>query len=197
MSNYIFSIRTNLLFDKGTLFSLFYYFKFAFVVLLSIITKQMDEIKRLLATNNSLVNGFMYGYLKRTLLHKAAEIGDRRVCELLVDHGADINKQDARNQTPLWVAAEEGHLEICRVLIRNGTSVNQKDSTQRTPIWIAARKKHEDVCKILIDNGACLFKEDELGTDAKTALDDPLMFERLRRWHVKYGKMLFLMLLLD
>ena len=112
----------------------------------------MDEIKWLLATNNGLVNGFMYGYRKRTLLHKAAQIGDRRVCELLIDHGADVNKEDARNQTPLWVAAEEGHLEICRVLILNGASANQKDSTQRTPICIATRKKHEDVCMILIDN---------------------------------------------
>ena len=49
----------------------------------------------------------------------------------------------------------------------------------------------------MIDNGACLFEEDELGIDAKIALDDPLMFERIRRCRVKYSKKLFLMLLLD
>ena len=104
----------------------------------------------------------MYGYRKRTLLHKAAQIGDPVVCQLLIDHGADVNKQDARKQTPLWVSAEEGHKDICEVLIQNGASVGKEDASQRTPLWIAAHKKHEDVCKILIDNGAEIFEKDEL-----------------------------------
>ena len=58
--------------------------------------KQIAEIKRLVSTNNSLVNGFIYDYRKRTLLHKAAQIGDHKICELLIDHGADVNKEDAR-----------------------------------------------------------------------------------------------------
>ena len=132
----------------------------------------------------------MYGYRKRTLLHKAAQIGDRRVCELLIiDHGVDVNKQDARKQTPLWVAAEEGHKDICEVLIQNGASVNEKDMTQRTPLWIAARKKHMDVCKILVDNGASIYQKDnKLGTDPLNLLDDSSLRRRLNCWAYEYSK---------
>ena len=129
----------------------------------------------------------MYGYRKRTLLHKAAQIGDRRVCELLIDHGADVNKQDARKQTPLSVAAEEGHKDICEVLIQNGASIDEKDVTRRTPLSIAARKNHEDVCKILIDNGANIFEENELGRGLALT-ENNLWFERFRCWDFENSK---------
>ena len=62
----------------------------------------------------------MYGTHRRTILHKAAEIGDRRVCDLLIDYGANVNKEDARKRTPLMVAADKGHEDICDVLIKKG-----------------------------------------------------------------------------
>ena len=131
----------------------------------------------------------MYGYRKRTLLHKAAQIGDRRVCELLIiDHGVDVNKQDARKQTPLWVAAEEGHKDICEVLIQNGASVDENDVTQRTPLWIAAHKKHMDVFKILVDNGADIYHRDEFGSYPKKLLDDSFLRKRLGCWWDEYSK---------
>ena len=130
----------------------------------------------------------MYGYGKRTLLHKAAQIGDPVVCQLLIDHGADVNKQDARKQTPLWVSAEEGHKDICEVLIQNGASVGKEDASQRTPLWIAAHKKHEDVCKILIDNGAEIFGKDELRIGVPRYPNDYLKSERILHWYYNYGK---------
>ena len=130
----------------------------------------------------------MYGYRKRTLLHKAAQIGDPVVCQLLMDHGADVNKRDARKQTPLWVSAEEGHKDICEVLIQNGASVDKKDASQRTPLWIAVHKKHEDVCKILIDNGAEIFAKNELRIGATYGFNDYLMHKRFLHRYYNYGK---------
>ena len=123
------------------------------------------------------------------MLHKTAQIGDRGVCELLIHHGADVNKQDAKKQTSLWVAAEEGHEGICEVLIQNGASVNESDAAKRSPLWIAARKKHFDVCKILIDNGARLYQEDELGICVLMACDDIPMLKQMLYWHNEYSKM--------
>ena len=148
--------------------------------------KQINEIKRLLATNKSLVNSFMYGYRKQTLLHKATQIGHLEVCELLIDHGADVNKQDARKQTSLWVAAEEGHTDICKVLIQNGASVDKKDVAKRTPFWIAAHKKHYDVCKILIHNGASFYEKDGLGIGVN---DGDECYSMFKQWDSEYGKM--------
>ena len=123
------------------------------------------------------------------MLYRAAQIGDRRICELLVDHGADVNKGDSRKQTPLWVAAEEGQIDICEVLIQNGASVDKEDATKRIPLFVAARKKHMDVCKILLDNGARLYKKDKFGIGVEKILDDDsLMFKRIMCWYCEYSK---------
>ena len=120
------------------------------------------------------------------MLHTAAQIGNREICELLIHHGADVNKQDARKQTSLWVAAEQGHTNICEVLIQNGASVDKSDVANRTPLWIAAHKKHYDVCKILIHNGASCDEEDELGVCARDHEECGFMF---KQWNFEYRKM--------
>ena len=135
-----------------------------------------------------MVNNFIYGSHKRTLLHKAAEIGDYRICQLLIDHAADVNKQDARKQTPLWFAAKEGYGDICNVLIQNGAFVDTKDIAEETPLWIAAIKGHEDVCKMLIDNGADINAVVQLDLiTPKRILVDEDMWIRFRKWHSEYG----------
>lgn len=167
----------------------YHYFAFIFVVLSSIIATETDEITCLLIENKSLINSFMYGTHRRTILHKAAEIGDRRVCDLLIDYGADVNKEDARKRTPLWVAADKGHEDICDVLIQKGAFVDQKDATKKTPLWIAVSRNHEDVCKILIDNGADIFKRDEIGDEVVPRLSHTRIVYLCNKWHIEYGKM--------
>lgn len=150
---------------------------------------QIDEIEQLLAKNNSLINDFTYGYHRRTLLHKAAQTGDHRICKLLIDHDVDVNKQDARKRTPLWVAAEEGHGATCDVLIQNGAFVDKPDASEKTPLWIAASKKHENICKILINNGAEVSKKDKFGKSIWDALNDIDIATRCFHWHIEYSKM--------
>ena len=176
------------------IFPSYYYFRFAFLVLPSIIAKHIDEIERLLAKNNCLVNVFMYGYHRRSLLHKAAEIGDRRICKLLIDHGADVNKQDAKKRTPLWIAAEKGHEDVCDVLMQNDAFVDKPDASKKTPLWIAASKGHENVCQILIDNGAeCLASHlgiRDSGIGFYNIFERFNMSHRYFKWFIEYGKMI-------
>ena len=47
-----------------------------------------------------------------TPLHQAVLDGNLDAVELLVKHGADINKQDDDTWTPLHAACAEGHAEI-------------------------------------------------------------------------------------
>ena len=158
-----------------------------FLVLSSVFMGKINEVEQHLAKNKGMVDSYLYGRHKRTLLHKAAEIGDRRICNLLIDYHADVNKEDVRRQTLLWIAAKKGHGDICDLLIRNGAIVN-KDAYEKTPLWIAASKAHEGVCKILINNGAdlgelndCPFYPNRL-----SVFD---IFQRLKFWHSEYGKM--------
>lgn len=164
-----------------------YYFKFIFIALIFITGRKKAEVEEVLAENNEIATRFMYSSLKRTLLHKAAEIGDCSICDLLIEHGADVNKEDVRKQTPLWLAAKKGHGNVCNMLIGKGAFVSIKDATGKTPLWIAASKAHEEVCEILIDNGACTWDRDEYGV-AIIRLVDSDMFCKFTAWENKYSK---------
>ena len=132
-----------------------------------------------------MVNSYLYGTHKRTVLHKAVEIGDRSICNLLIDHGASVNKEDARLHTPLWLAAEKGHGDICKFLIKKGALVSEVDRVWRTPLWIAASNSHEEVCKILINNGANFVTEIQNNFFLPDIED---IFQQLELWHSEYGK---------
>ena len=136
-----------------------------------------------------MVNSYLYGTHKRTLLHKAAEIGDWSICNLLIDRGANVNKEDASWHTPLWLAAWKGHGDICNLLIKKGAFVSEVDRYRRTPLWIAASNSHEEVCKILINNGANVVKEIEIYMNLPGSEANFDIFQQLKFWHSEYGKM--------
>ena len=49
-----------------------------------------------------------------TPLHQAVIEGNLAVVSLLIQHGADVNKQDADSWTPLHAACSEGYVEIAK-----------------------------------------------------------------------------------
>ena len=157
------------------------------VVLPSITMRQIDEVQRLLAKSIGMVKSFMYGSHKRTLLHKAAETGDLTICKLLINKGANVNKEDTRKKTPLWCAAEKGHKDVCNVLIQKGAFVDKTDTTWKTPLWIAASKRHQDVCEILIANGASVKRFDAFNIKIMDLVDDD-MGKQFLKWNIEYGK---------
>ena len=149
--------------------------------------RKIDEVKRLLAKSNDMVNSFMYGSHKRTLLHKAANTGDLNICNILIDEGADVNKEDIRKKTPLWCAAKKGHKDICNMLIQKGAFVNKSDINQKTPLWIAASKRHQEVCQILINNGASVQAFDVFNIKIMDLVDND-MRKQFLKWKIEYSK---------
>ena len=147
----------------------------------SIITRQIDEIEQLLDINSDMVNSFKYGSRKRTLLHKAAQIGDCSICDLLISRGANVNMEDAHNQTPLWIAANEGHADICNVLIQKDAFIDAMDAAKITPLLIASKKRHKDVCKTLILNGA-------VETNSEDVLAQCYSIKENMHWRAEYSK---------
>ncbi len=51
---------------------------------------------------------------------------------LLLEHGANVNKEDIFGKTPLIEATRGGHLEIVRLLLENGADVDAKNSKGKT-----------------------------------------------------------------
>ena len=102
------------------------------------------------------------GYTKsRTLLHYAAQWGNKAIIQALISKGADVNAlsnvYDPQNcqapETVMAQAASSGHLEIVKMLL--GARVNPNDGS----LHKAARNAQLEVVRLLLQYGAALGKE--------------------------------------
>ena len=68
----------------------------------------------------------------RTVLYYGAGGGSLEIVELLVTHGADVNKAATQwpyiGKTPLYIASQKGYLTIIDYLIRFGADMNKADN---------------------------------------------------------------------
>ena len=70
-----------------------------------------------------------------TPLIKAVRRASRDVISLLLQHGADTELGDERNETPLFHAA---NIAATQELLKHGASVNHQSNFGRTPLFRAA-----------------------------------------------------------
>ena len=68
-----------------------------------------------------------------TALHIAAEEGFKDIAELLLEHGADVNLQDGKGDTPLHYAARNFDAEMICFLVKKGADVNARNRANFTP----------------------------------------------------------------
>jgi len=68
----------------------------------------------------------LQGYYGMTALMYAAQGGHFQVAKLLVENGADVNKQDG--MTALMYAAQRGRFEVAKLLVENGADINKQVS---------------------------------------------------------------------
>ena len=61
-------------------------------------------------------------------MHVALQ-GDLELVRLLLDRGADVNRQDGDGFTALTIAAEEGHWDVVRLLASRGADIDHRDAT--------------------------------------------------------------------
>ena len=62
------------------------------------------------------------------------------ICKLLLANGAEINLQDERYVSALFISVANGHYEISELLIRLGANVDSQDIQNCTPLIIAVKK---------------------------------------------------------
>jgi ankyrin repeat protein len=78
--------------------------------------------------------------------------GHPAIAKLLLEHGANVNEQDAKGQTPLFLAA---NLEIVELLIKFGADVNLTSNDGFSPIVVFQKKEdYVNMAKKLLENGA-------------------------------------------
>jgi hypothetical protein len=89
-----------------------------------------------------------------------AENGEKSLCELLVDRGADLSaKENMRGSAVHLAAARSDNVEILRYLVEDcglGVDEESQDSLlhPRTPLSFAAQNGNEGVCRYLLEKGA-------------------------------------------
>ncbi len=131
-------------------------------------------------------------YRGNTPLIQATMHGLVEVCEVLIEHGADVDMKNKRGGTALlWACGEHtecsqllidngadvninsgsaliwhanrGNKELVISLLNHGAKVNAKRINGETALYVATQYGHEEVALILLENGAEVNVTDEHG----------------------------------
>ena len=109
--------------------------------------------------------------IKCTPLHLAANNGDLKLVQLLLDYGLDVDSLDEYGNTPLIYASRSGHRRapsIARLLIERGADPNTRGIVGCTPLHEALEWGRIEIARLLIEHGANVEAKNNCG---KTPLD--------------------------
>jgi ankyrin repeat protein len=101
-----------------------------------------------------------------TAINLAADLGNKQMIELLLDHGAgvnDVHSHYADKYAPLHLAAEHGYRSVAELLLARKADVNIRTKTGLTPLHIASEKGFKAFAELLLANGADLAARDSSG----------------------------------
>ncbi|KAJ7693718.1 ankyrin repeat domain-containing protein [Mycena olivaceomarginata] len=84
----------------------------------------------------------------------AAYYGHQKICQLLLNKGADVNAQGGRYGNALWAAVSQGHDKIVLVLLDKGADVNAQQGEYGNALQAAASGGHDKIVQVLLDKGA-------------------------------------------
>ncbi|TET31400.1 MAG: ankyrin repeat domain-containing protein [Planctomycetota bacterium] len=129
-------------------------------------------------------NGMRKTYNRpRVPLGAAVEEGYRKVCEIFIARGADVNAVDASGIPALHRAAKGGSREIAELLLKHGAEVNAPDDERHTPLYYAVGTHKVELVKLLLDKGADpdgkTFQEGATGPTPSNPFGSPP-----RRWKI-------------
>ena len=103
---------------------------------------------------------------KSTTLIEATKGGHEHIVNLLLNHGAIVDRKDHHRRSALMWAAQMGHASIADTLIEHGAKTRRKDISRDTPLTLAAFHGHLSVLKILISVSDLNHVEREEGMSA-------------------------------
>ncbi len=94
-----------------------------------------------------------------TPLMHAAAAGDLKTMRLLLEHGANPNARNSRNELPLGFACSYEHWEAAKLLVEFGADINGIESTEHTHLdWLTLAKNEQGI-KTLRALGGLLYAE--------------------------------------
>ncbi|KAL4880720.1 ankyrin repeat-containing domain protein [Aspergillus karnatakaensis] len=88
-------------------------------------------------------------YYNRDALLWAARNGNRRIVELALAHGADLEREE-ESDSPLMVAAMNGHAEFAKLFLKHGANAYFTAAYGQTALAVAAQRGWVDVVRELV-----------------------------------------------
>jgi ankyrin repeat protein len=88
----------------------------------------------------------------KTPLTLASSCGYAKICSLLLENGANINKTDSSGMTALTCAVAESNLEIVNTLLCNGAVPDHPDNHRQT-LLLAVEKGNTFILQALLKSG--------------------------------------------
>lgn len=128
-----------------------------------------DKIEPLCNSVFGNVSDLFETLCQKYTLHYACEKDYIKIVKYLVEHGADVNKENPQTGitplfmtrgTPLMVACKSGNETIVKYLVEHGVDVNKENRYGRTPLLVACFYGNESIVKYLIEKGANVNKKD-------------------------------------
>ncbi|GMH36829.1 hypothetical protein BSKO_04702 [Bryopsis sp. KO-2023] len=105
-----------------------------------------------------------HGDFNSTPLVSAAFNGHVGIVEMLIEKGANVDTQNNRGVSALFLAAQEGHLDVAKVLVEAGANLDaQNDKDGAAALFMAAQGGHLDVARVLVEAGATVDLERDTG----------------------------------
>lgn len=86
----------------------------------------------------------------------SGERNNRRMINLLLDNGANIEQVCAGHLTPLMTACSHGSLESVKILVERGANLSACTPDGFTSLLLAARNRHSAVVSYLLCQDACI-----------------------------------------
>lgn len=92
----------------------------------------------------------IFSYLSgKTALHWAAAVNNVEAVQVLLNHGANRDAQDVKEETPLFLAAREGSFQAAKILLEHFANRDITDHMDRLPRDVANERRHLDIVQLL------------------------------------------------
>ena len=111
-----------------------------------------------------------------TPLHFAAFYGHLDIVKILVENKAELECENIRYETALFISIDKEHEDISKYLIQKGANVNLTVPDRSGPLFMAICNGQVNVVKLLLQNGSkevnleCIMNEEESCMPLETAI---------------------------
>jgi hypothetical protein len=107
---------------------------------------------------------------KTTMLKEASTVNNKRLIEISIDEGADVNAEISNDNSTIlhYILHKSGNVDTLKMLFKNGAEVNSKNNNGYSPLMIACSRIPADneIVQLLITNGTDVNAQTSYGLTA-------------------------------